>query len=71
MSSAVLASSARFTSPVVRIPNVEPFVGKKLSASDVPFGVPDGGTAAKDAAVSTPGFASMALASAEAPVRHR
>jgi hypothetical protein len=55
-------------SPLVRIPNVDPLVGKKLSASDVPCGVPEGGTALKEAALSTAGLASIALASVVAPV---
>jgi len=53
----VFGSSARLTSPLARIPKVEPFVGKKLSAaSAMPFGVPFGGTASKVAPATVAGF---------------
>jgi hypothetical protein len=48
----VFGSSANETSPLVKIPKLLPFVGKKLNESAVPFGVPLGGTEAKLADVS-------------------
>jgi hypothetical protein len=63
----VLVSSAMSTLPEVRIPKVEPWEGKKLSASEVPFGEPEGGTTINSADVSVDELATIVWARAMAP----
>src|SRR5438067_9548110 len=59
---------ARFTSPVVMIPNVEPFVGNELKlVLATPLGLPLGGIATNEAPVTIPGAAAIALATCKAP----
>ncbi len=59
----LLGSSASATLPVVRIPNVEPFVGNDpKGALAVPLGAPAGGRAANEEDTSVGALATMAWA---------
>ena len=54
---------AKFTSPVVRIPKLEPFVGNELKLDvPTPSGVPFGGCVTNEAPVTSEGSAVTALA---------
>ena len=63
----VEGSGTEFTSPVVRMPKLEPWVGNSpIGVVDVPSGVP-GGTARNDAPAMVVDRAAIAWASASAP----